>query len=83
LGEQPELILKLQRFTAPFDMTGQPTITLPAGLSEENLPIGFQLIAGHLSEPRLVRAARAFQKATSWHRDHPQLQDNILLRQPA
>jgi amidase len=29
LGEQPDLIFKLQRFTAPFDMTGSPPITLP------------------------------------------------------
>jgi amidase len=31
LGAQPELILKLQRYTAPFDLTGQPTMTLPGG----------------------------------------------------
>ena len=71
LGEQPDLILKLQRFTAPFDMTGDPTITLPGGFSDTGLPIGFQLAAGHLCELQLVRAARAFQKATAWHRRHP------------
>ncbi len=31
LGAQPELILKLQRYTAPFDLTGHPTVTLPGG----------------------------------------------------
>lgn len=71
LGMQPELILKLQRFTAPFDMTGDPTITLPGGFSEDGLPIAFQLVAGHLGEPQLVLAASAFQKTTSWHRKHP------------
>lgn len=71
LGEQPELILKLQRFTAPFDLTGDPTITLPGGFSQSRMPIAFQLIAGHLGEPQLIRAARAFQSATSWHRHHP------------
>jgi amidase len=71
LGEQPELILKLQRFTAPFDMTGDPTITLPGGLNEGGLPIAFQLIAGRLGELRLVQVARAFQSATNWHQMHP------------
>lgn len=71
LGEQPELILKLQRFTAPFDMTGDPTITLPGGFSEGGLPIAFQLIAGPLGELKLIRAARAFQATTNWHRRHP------------
>jgi amidase len=82
LGEQPELILKLQRFTAPFDMTGLPTITLPAGFSEKNLPIGYQLIAGHLCEGKLLQAAGAFQNATSWHRTHPHLQDDLRLGRP-
>lgn len=71
LGDQPELVLKLQRFTAPFDITGDPTATLPGSFNERGLPIAFQLIAGHLGEPQLIRAARAFQKATGWHRNHP------------
>jgi amidase len=71
LGEQPGLISKLQRFTAPFDMTGSPTITLPGCFSDDGLPIGFQLIADHLCESKLVRAGRAFQHITDWHRKHP------------
>jgi amidase len=71
LGEQPELILKLQRYTAPFDMTGSPTITLPGGVSETGLPIGIQLIARPFDEAILVRAGIAFQGATAWHRRHP------------
>jgi amidase len=71
LGEQPDLIFKLQRFTAPFDMTGSPTMTLPGGLSETGLPIGIQLIAGHHQELNLVRAGMAFQSITDWHRRHP------------
>ena len=71
LGEQPQLMLKLQRFTAPFDITGDPTITLPGGFSERSLPIGFQLTAGRLGEPQIIQAARAFQNATGWHRKHP------------
>ena len=74
LGAQPELILKLQRFTAPFDMTGDPTISLPGGFSDTGLPIGIQLAAGHLRELQLVQAARAFQKVTHWHRRHPNVQ---------
>jgi amidase len=71
LGEQPDLILKLQRFTAPFDMTGSPTITLPGGFSADGLPIGFQLIAEHLGEAMLVRVGTSFQNVTAWHRRHP------------
>ncbi len=73
LGEQPDLIAKLQRYTCPFDMTGHPTITLPGGASAEGLPIAFQLVAAHLDEATLVRAGAAFQRATCWHRRHPSL----------
>jgi amidase len=71
LGEQPELIAKLQRYTCPFDLTGHPTITLPGGFTENGMPIGFQLVAAALGEAMLVRAASAFQRLTSWHRCRP------------
>ena len=71
LGEQPDLIAGLQRYTCPFDMTGHPTITLPGGFSAAGLPIAFQLVAANLDEAMLVRAGAAFQRVTSWHRRHP------------
>ena len=73
LGERPDLIAKLQRYTCPFDMTGHPTITLPGGASADGMPIAFQLVAAHLDEAVLVRSGAAFQRATSWHRRHPSL----------
>jgi amidase len=73
LGEQPDLIARLQRYTCPFDMTGHPTITLPGGFSAAGLPIAFQLVAANLDEATLVRAGAAFQRVTSWHRRHPSL----------
>jgi amidase len=73
LGEQPDLIARLQEYTCPFDMTGHPTITLPGGFSATGLPIAFQLVAANLDEATLVRAGAAFQRVTSWHHRHPQL----------
>jgi amidase len=71
LGEQPDLILQLQRYTAPFDLTGSPTITLPGGFTGAGLPIGIQLIAPDRHEARLCTTAAAFQSVTAWHRRHP------------
>ena len=71
LGEQPELIAALQRYTCPFNLSGHPSLTLPGGVSETGMPIGFQLIARHLGEATLLRAGAAFQRATGWHRRHP------------
>jgi amidase len=72
LGAQPQLILKLQRYTAPFDLTGHPTVTLPGGFDDAGMPIGFQLVGR--DEGYLIRAAAAFQRETTWHRRHPMQQ---------
>ncbi len=50
-------------FTAPFDYSGHPTLTMPAGLSAQGLPQSFQLVAAHLAEPALVRTGLAYEKA--------------------
>jgi amidase len=73
LGENPDLIAALLRFTCPFDMTGSPTITLPAGFTAQNTPIAFQFVSRHFEEDLLVRAGWAYQQATDWHRQHPKL----------
>ena len=73
LGENPELITGLLRFSCPFDMTGSPTITLPGGFTESGGPIAFQFVGRHFDEARLVAAGDAFQRVTDWHRRHPSL----------
>lgn len=72
LGEQPRLIAALQRFTCPFNLTGHPTLSLPGGMSHDGLPIAFQLVAADMAEACLIRAGAAFQRATAWHRRHPE-----------
>jgi amidase len=73
LGENPELITGLLRFSCPFDMTGSPTITLPGGFAESGGPVAFQFVGRHFDEARLVAAGEAFQRVTDWHRRHPSL----------
>jgi amidase len=73
LGEDPELITGLLRFTCPFDMTGSPTITLPGGFTESGGPVAFQFVGRHFDEGRLVAAGDAYQRITDWHRRHPAL----------
>jgi amidase len=73
LGADPNGFNRLVRFTAPFDTTGSPALTLPAGFTPRGLPLAVQLIGRHLDETLLVRAGRAFQRETDWHRRHPPL----------
>ncbi|MBC7726296.1 MAG: amidase, partial [Microbacteriaceae bacterium] len=67
----PNGINDVLRYTAPFDMSGSPTITLPGGATAAGMPIGFQLVGRHLDEALLVRSGHAYQQATDWHRRHP------------
>lgn len=72
-GENSELMHSMLRFTSPFDMTGNPTLTLPGGFTEAGTPIAFQLISRHFEEETLIRAGWAYQHVTDWHQRHPDL----------
>ncbi len=72
-AEADPVIADLLRFACPFNMTGQPTITLPAGFTDGGRPVGVQLVGPPLSETLLCRAGHAFQTVTDWHRRHPPL----------
>jgi amidase len=59
------------RLTAPFDMSGHPTLTLPGGKTADGLPVGFQIVGRHMEEALVLRAGHAFQQATDWHKRRP------------
>ena len=65
----------LLRYTAEFNFTGMPAITLNGGFDKRGAPVGFQLVGKHLSEPLLLRAAHAFQSVTDFHARHPELDE--------
>jgi aspartyl-tRNA(Asn)/glutamyl-tRNA(Gln) amidotransferase subunit A len=58
-------------FTIPVNMAGLPGMAIPGGFSEQGLPIGFQLVAPHFEEARLIQLSAAFQKETDHHLKRP------------
>ena len=54
------------RFTAQFNMTGQPAISLPLGRTASGLPIGVQLVAAYGREDLLIRVASQLEAAAPW-----------------
>ena len=70
-GQDDSVLLRMLRFTAPFNFAGNPTITLPSGMDADGLPLSLQLVGPHVSEDLLCRAAHAFQQRTDWHVRHP------------
>ncbi len=67
LGEKtddPLMMYLADIYTLSINLAGLPALSLPAGLSEEGLPIGMQLIGPVFSEGRLLRAGRMYEKAS-------------------
>jgi len=63
---------RLHRFTAPFDITGQPAISVPCGFDPQGLPIASRSSAVPGGE-KVLRAAHAYEQATDWHKARPNL----------
>jgi aspartyl-tRNA(Asn)/glutamyl-tRNA(Gln) amidotransferase subunit A len=57
--------------TLPFNLTGQPAISIPCGFTRGGLPIGLQLVGRPFDEATLFRAAAAYESATPWHSRTP------------
>ncbi len=62
---------KLTAYTSPFNLTGVPAISIPCGFDASGLPIGVQLVARPWAEARLLRIARAYERATKWSERRP------------
>ena len=55
----------------PFNLTGQPTLALPCGLSASGLPLSLQLSGRAFEEATVLRLGHAYQRATDWHTRRP------------
>lgn len=58
-------------FTYPFNITGQPAISLPLGWSTDATPIGVQLVGPPFGEARLIALAAEVETAAPWRSRYP------------
>ncbi len=58
-------------FTVPASMAGLPGISVPAGLSEDGLPLGLQLIGRAFDEETVFRVAGALESAAGFDSEPP------------
>jgi amidase len=58
-------------YTAQFNMTGQPAVSLTLHWTPGGLPVGVQLVAAYGREDILIRVASQLEQAAPWSQRHP------------
>jgi aspartyl-tRNA(Asn)/glutamyl-tRNA(Gln) amidotransferase subunit A len=58
-------------FTYPFNLTGQPAASVPAGFTKDGLPVGLQVVGRRFQDLSVLRACAAFERARPWATYHP------------
>ena len=67
----PMEIVSMAAFTALFNITGQPAVSLPLHVSPSGLPVGVQLVAGAFRDAQLIRVASQLEAADPWAHRYP------------
>jgi aspartyl-tRNA(Asn)/glutamyl-tRNA(Gln) amidotransferase subunit A len=65
--------VELNRNTAPFNVYGLPTISIPCGFTSSGLPIGMQISGPRFGEAKVLALAHAYEQATDWHTRRPHI----------
>ena len=66
-------------FTFPLNFTGQPAASIPAGWTDDGLPIGLQIIGRHLDDALVLRASACFEAAQPWKDRWPPMLERMGL----
>lgn len=76
LIEDPLTLYANDLLTVPMNLAGLPAISVPCGFSN-GLPLGLQIIGKHFDEQTIYRVAHAFEQATDFHKQKPQLEGGV------
>jgi Asp-tRNA(Asn)/Glu-tRNA(Gln) amidotransferase A subunit family amidase len=60
-------------FTLPWNLTGQPALSVPCGFTPAGLPAGLQIVGRPFDEAAVLRIGHAYERATAWHQARPKL----------
>ncbi|MCX6394381.1 MAG: amidase [Solirubrobacterales bacterium] len=66
-------VARFTPFSAPFNLTGQPAVSIPAGFDSDGLPLSVQIVGPANSEALLIAVAAQIEAAAPWADSRPQL----------
>ncbi len=61
-------------YTYPFNLTQQPALSVPCGLTSAGLPVGLQVVGARHADALVLRVGQAYQSITDWHLRTPTLE---------
>jgi aspartyl-tRNA(Asn)/glutamyl-tRNA(Gln) amidotransferase subunit A len=70
---EPVSVLGWMPFAFPFNLTGQPAASVPAGWTEDGLPVGLQIVGRRHADATVLAACAALEEARPWSERRPEL----------
>jgi Asp-tRNA(Asn)/Glu-tRNA(Gln) amidotransferase A subunit family amidase len=70
-GREVNLMRAIVSATSPFNLTGQPALTVPCGISRAGLPLALQIVGKPFDEVTVLRVGHAYEVNTPWHAQRP------------
>jgi aspartyl-tRNA(Asn)/glutamyl-tRNA(Gln) amidotransferase subunit A len=69
----PIPLLGTAAFTYPFNLSGHPATSVPAGLTKNNLPVGLQIIGPRQRDDIVLQASHAYEQIRPWNDNWPNI----------
>jgi aspartyl-tRNA(Asn)/glutamyl-tRNA(Gln) amidotransferase subunit A len=70
-GREVNLMAALISATCPFNLTGQPALTVPCGFTASGLPLALQIVGKPFDEATVLQVGHAYEVHTAWHQRRP------------
>ena len=71
VGKKSLSIMSWMNFTYPFNMTGIPAASIPAGWTKSGLPIGMQIVGNRFNDALVLQVSKAFEEIAPWQDKRP------------